>query len=86
MEKRQLTRRIANLPREYTLKPACSQEHPWKQEKALIDCGATMSMGSWEELEGLAPMNEQRHGSICFFLDRTKKTWYTFAKRKKVTE
>ena len=27
-------------------------------EKALIDCGATKSMGSWEALDGLALMNE----------------------------
>ena len=45
----------------------------------MIDCGATKSMGSWEALDGLARMNEQRHGSTRFSLDRTKKTWYTFA-------
>ena len=27
--------------------------------KALVDCGATRSMGSWEVLDGLARMNEQ---------------------------
>ena len=47
--------------------------------KVLIDCGATNSMGSWEALDGLARMNEQRHGSTRFSRDRTKKTWYTFA-------
>ena len=46
---------------------------------ALIDCGATRSLGSWEELDGLARMNDQRHGSTFFSLDRAKKTWYTFA-------
>ena len=49
--------------------------------KALIDCGATKSMGSWEALDGLARMNEQRQGSTRFSLDHTKKTWYTFANR-----
>ena len=47
--------------------------------KALIDCGASKSMGSQEALDGLARMNEQRHGSTRFSLDRSKKTWYTFA-------
>ena len=47
--------------------------------KASIDCGATKSMGSWEALDGLARLSEQRHGSTRFSLDRTKKTWYTFA-------
>ena len=47
--------------------------------KDLIDCGATKSMGSWEALDCLARMNEQRHRSTRFSLDRTKKTWYTFA-------
>ena len=47
--------------------------------KALIDCGATKSMGSWEALDGLARMTGQRHGSTRFSLDRTKKTWYMFA-------
>ena len=51
--------------------------------KALIDCGAIKSMGSWEALDGLARMNEQRHGSTRFSLDRTKKTWYTFAHGKR---
>ena len=51
--------------------------------KALIDCGATRSMGSWEALDGLARMNEQRHGSTRLSLDRTKKTWYTFANGKR---
>ena len=51
--------------------------------KALIDCGATKSMGSWEALDVLARMNEQRHGSTRFCLDRTKKTWCTFANGKK---
>ena len=37
--------------------------------KALIDCGATRSMGSWEAPDGLARMSEQRHGSTCFSLD-----------------
>ena len=46
--------------------------------KALIDCGASRSMGSWEALDGLARMNVQRHGSTRFSLDRTRKTWYTF--------
>ena len=50
--------------------------------KALVDCGATRSLGSWEALDGLARMNEQRHGSTRFSLDRTKKTWYTFANGK----
>ena len=49
----------------------------------MIDCGATKSMGSWEALDGLARMNEQRHGSTRFSLDRTKKTWYTFANGKR---
>ena len=47
--------------------------------KALIDCGATKSMGSLEALAGLARMNEQKHGSTRLSLDRSKKTWYTFA-------
>ena len=51
--------------------------------KALIDCGATKSMGSWEALDGLARMNEQRQGSTRFSLDRTKKTWYTCANGKR---
>ena len=46
---------------------------------ALIDCGATRCMGSWNELDGLARMNEQLYGSPRFSLDRTRKTWYTFA-------
>ena len=46
---------------------------------ALIDCGATRCMGSWKELDGLARMNKQLYGSPCSSLDRTRKTWYTFA-------
>ena len=34
--------------------------------KAFIDCGATKSMGSWEALDGLARMIEQRHGQLDF--------------------
>ena len=45
----------------------------------LIDCGATRCMGSWKELDGLERMNEQLYGSPCSSLDRTRKTWYTFA-------
>ena len=40
-------------------------------------------MGSWKALDGLARMNEQRHGSTRFSLDRTKKTWHTFANGKR---
>ena len=50
---------------------------------ALIDCGAARSVGSWEALDGLARMNEQRHGSTHFSLDRTKKTWYASANGKR---
>ena len=32
-----------------------------------------------ERLDGLARMNEQLYGSPCSSLDRTRKTWYTFA-------
>ena len=46
---------------------------------ALIDCGATRCMGAWKELDGLARMNEQLYGSPWFSLDRTRKTWHTFA-------
>ena len=49
--------------------------------KALIDC-ATRSMGLGA-LDGLARMNVQHHGSFRSPLDRTKKTWYTFAKGKR---
>ena len=41
--------------------------------KALIDGGATRS------IHGLARMNEQLYGSHRFSLDRTRKTWCTFA-------
>ena len=47
--------------------------------KALFDGGPTRSMGSWDALDGLARMNEQLYGSHRFSLDRTGKTWYTFA-------
>ena len=50
---------------------------------ALIDCGATRCMGSWKELDVLARMNEQLYGSPCSSLDRTRKTWYTFADGKR---
>ena len=43
----------------------------------MIDCGAAKSVGPWEALDGLSRMNERRHGSTRFSLDRTKKTWYT---------
>ena len=56
-----------------------AQEDGLETGEALIDCGATKSMGSWEALDGLARMNGQRHGSTRFSLDRTKKTWYMFA-------
>ena len=46
---------------------------------ALIDCCAARCMGSWKDLDGLARMNEQLYGSPRFSLDRTRKTWYTFA-------
>ena len=46
---------------------------------ALMDCGANRCMGSWKELDGLARMNEQLYGSPRFSLDRTRKTWHTFA-------
>ena len=48
--------------------------------KALIDCGATKSVGSWEALDGLARMNEQEQGPTRFSLDRSMKTWCTAAK------
>ena len=47
--------------------------------KALFDGDATRSMGSWDALDGLARMNEQLYGSHRFSLDRTGKTWDTFA-------
>ena len=50
--------------------------------RALIDCGATRSMGSCEAPDGLARMNEQRHGSTRFPWI-TKKTWYTLANVKR---
>ena len=46
---------------------------------ALMDCCAARCMGSWKDLDGLARMNEQLYGSPRFSLDRTRKTWYTFA-------
>ena len=51
--------------------------------KALIDCGTTRSRGSWEAPDGLAHMSAQQHGSTIFSLDRTNKTWYTFAHGKR---
>ena len=54
--------------------------------KALIDCGATKSMGSWEALDGLAPMNVQRHGSTRFFPQNRTKRPGTLYKWKKTTE
>ena len=47
--------------------------------KALRDCGAARSMRSSEELNGLSLMNKQLYGSPRLSLDRTRKTWYTFA-------
>ena len=34
--------------------------------KALIDCSATRSVASWEAVDGLARMKQQRHGSTRF--------------------
>ena len=56
--------------------------------KAPVDCGAPRSLGSWREedrREVLAHMNEQRHTSTRFSMDRTKKTWFV-CKSKKTTE
>ena len=55
--------------------------------KALIDAGATRFMGSWESLDGLTRMNEQRHGSTRFFFDRTSKRNFSVAngERQQVT-
>ena len=41
--------------------------------KALIDCGATKSMGSWEALDGLARMNEQRLAQLGFLWTARRK-------------
>ena len=54
--------------------------------KAMIHCSAIRSMGSWEALDGLARMNEQRHGSTRRSLVRTKKTWYIFCNLDKTTK
>ena len=43
-------------------------------------------MGSWEALDGLSRVKEQRHGSTRFSLDRTKKMWHTIANEKKAAE
>ena len=43
----------------------CAHRHEVTR-KALIDFGATRSMVSWEALDGLARMNEQRHIQLVF--------------------
>ena len=53
--------------------------------KALIDAGATRITGSWESLDGLKRMNEQRHGSTRFFFDRTSKRNFFCCKWRKTT-
>ena len=64
----------------FTPKRACSHERRWRRDRRwLIVVLLDGCMGSWKDLDGLARMNEQLYGSPRFSLDRTRKTWYTFA-------
>ena len=60
-EKRQPTRHTANSQLTSTF-----AREALETGKALIDCGATRFMGSWDALECLASVDEQRHGSTLF--------------------
>ena len=82
----QPTRRTANL------QLLCTETSLFAGEaletgKALIDCGATRSVASWEALDGLARMKQQRHGSTCFFwmAHRRRGTLLQMKKEKKET-
>ena len=56
--------------------------------KALIDCGATRSMGFWEALDGVARMNEQDTVQLVFLwiLRRRRGTLLQLEKGSRVNE
>ena len=49
-----------------------------KAGKAIIDCGATNSIGSLEALDLLAQKNAEVHGDTRMSVDTATKPWYTF--------
>ena len=46
--------------------------------KAVLDCGATHSIGSVDALDALAQLNAEKHGSTRMTVDTTKKAMYQF--------